>query len=260
MYYHSLPYEIISVIIMIAGSFNFALHWAVWTGRRREIVRNVETVSFAITLSVTVLVATFWLAKEGVYPDAMALFRKSFYQLASGHTTTGFATIYARAFVTQWGPVGLLATTLAMAIGASAASTGGGIKGMRMGIMFKSLVADVRKVVAPESAVVRERYHHIRDNWLDDGVVKTAMTITIAYLVMYFLSGLLGSLHGYDFVQALFEGVSAGSNTGLSCGVTTPTMPWDMKVFYIVFMWLGRLEFMSVFALLGYGISIVRGR
>jgi len=260
MYYHSLPYEIISVIIMIAGSFNFALHWAVWTGKRREVVRNVETVSFAITLSVTVLVATFWLAKEGVYPDAMALFRKSFYQLASGHTTTGFSTIYARAFVTQWGPVGLLATTLAMAIGASAASTGGGIKGMRMGIMFKSLVADVRKVVAPESAVVRERYHHIRDNWLDDGVVKTAMTITIAYLVMYFLSGLLGSLHGYDFVQALFEGVSAGSNTGLSCGVTTPTMPWDMKVFYIVFMWLGRLEFMSVFALLGYGISIVRGR
>jgi len=260
MYYHSLPYEIICVIIMIAGSFNFALHWAVWTGQRREILRNVETVSFAITLTLTVLIATFWLARAGVYPDAMALFRKSFYQLVSGHTTTGFSTVYARAFVTQWGPIGLLTTTIAMAIGASAASTGGGIKGMRMGIMFKSLVADVRTIVTPESAVVRERYHHIRDNWLDDGVVKTAMTITIAYLVMYFVSGFIGSLHGYSFVEALFEGVSAGSNTGLSCGVTTPTMPWDMKVFYIAFMWMGRLEFMSVFALLGYGISIVRGR
>jgi len=260
MYYHSLTYEIICVVIMIAGSFNFALHWAVWTGRKREIVRNIETVSFAITLTVTTLLATFWLAKEGVYPDAMALFRKAFYQLASGHTTTGFATIYSRAFVTQWGTVGLLATTLAMAIGASAASTAGGIKGMRVGIMFRSLVGDIRKMVAPESAVVRERYHHIRDNWLDDGVVKTAMTITVAYLAMYFFSGLLGSLHGYDFAQALFEGVSAGSNTGLSCGVTAPTMPWDMKVFYIAFMWMGRLEFMSVFALLGYGISIARGR
>ena len=36
MYYHSLIYEIITVIIFIAGSFNFALHWAVWTGKRRE--------------------------------------------------------------------------------------------------------------------------------------------------------------------------------------------------------------------------------
>jgi trk system potassium uptake protein TrkH len=260
MYYHSLVYEVLCIVIMVAGSFNFALHWAVWTGRRREIVRNIETMSFAITLSATTMLATFWLAKSGVYPDAMALFRKSFYQLASGHTTTGFSTIFSRAFVTQWGVVGLLATTIAMAIGASAASTGGGIKGMRIGIMFTSLVQDVRKIVAPESAVVRERYHHIRDNWLDDAVVKSAMTITIAYAVMYLFTALVGAMHGYDFAQALFEGVSAGSNTGLSCGVTSPTMPWDMKVLYIISMWLGRLEFMSVFALIGYGVSIVRGR
>jgi trk system potassium uptake protein TrkH len=260
MYYHSLVYEIICVVIMIAGSFNFALHWAVWTGKRREIVRNIETVSFAITLSVTTLVATFWLGRAGVYPNTMALFRKVFYQLASGHTTTGFSTVYSRAFVTQWGAVGMLATMIAMAIGASAASTGGGIKGLRIGIMFKSLKLDVRKLVAPESAVIREKYHHVRDNWLDDGVVKAVMTITIAYAVMYLFTGMVGALHGYSFVEALFEGVSAGSNTGLSCGVTAPTMPWDMKALYIVSMWLGRLEFMSVFALLGYGISIVRGR
>ncbi len=260
MYYHSLPYELICIVIMIAGSFNFALHWAVWTGKRREIIRNVETVSFAITLTLTVLIATFWLARLGVYPEAMALFRKSFYQLASGHTTTGFSTIYSRAFVTQWGPVGLLAVTIAMAIGGSAASTAGGIKGIRVGIMAKSLVADVRRMTEPESAVVRERYHHVRDTWLDDGVVKTAMTITIAYLVMYAFTGFWGALHGYPLTQALFEGVSAASNTGLSCGVVTPSMPWDMKVLYGVCMWLGRLEFMSVFALLGYGISMARGR
>lgn len=260
LFYHSLPYELISVVIMIAGSFNFALHWAVWTGNRQEIWKNVETVSFAITLTLTTLIATFWLAKEGVYPDAMALFRKTFYQLVSGHTTTGFSTLYFRQFVVQWGAVGLLATTAAMAIGASACSTGGGIKGIRMGVIFKTLVAEIRRMVAPESAIVREKYHHVRQQWLDDGVVRTVMTITILYLVMYFLAGLLGTLYGYPFTEALFEGVSAGSNTGLSCGVTTPSMPAVMKVLFILFMWMGRLEFMSVFALLGYGISIVRGR
>ena len=260
LWFHSLTYEIVCIIIMIAGSFNLALHWAVWTGKRREIWRNIETVSFAITLTATTLIATFWLAKAGVYPDALSLFRKVFYQIVSGHTTTGFSTIYVKQFVSQWGTVGLLATTVAMAIGASACSTGGGIKGIRMGIMFRSLIGDIRTMVAPESAVVREKYHHIRDNWLDDAVVKGAMTVTIAYVAMYFISGLVGSFYGYDFAQALFEGVSAGSNTGLSCGVTSPSMPWVMKVVLFICMWLGRLEFMSVFALAGYGWSMVRGR
>lgn len=260
LYYHSLSYEVISVIIFIAGSFNFALHWAVWTGKRREIVRNVETISFAITLSLTVLIATFALAKAGVYPDAMALFRKAFYQLASGHTTTGFSTIYARAFVTQWGPVGMIATTIAMAIGASACSTGGGIKGIRMGVMTKAILQDVRKLISPESAVVRAKFHHVKDVALEDGLVRTAFTITVLYVTLYGAGAVLGSLHGIPFVDSAFEIVSAASNTGLSCGVTTPFMPWDMKVFYLIAMWLGRLEFMSVFALFGFLVSMVRGR
>lgn len=260
LFYHSLVFEVLIVIIMIAGSFNFALHWAVWTGKRKEIVRNLETVGFATTLSLTVLIATFWLAKQGVYPDAMALFRKAFFQLSSGHTTTGFMTIYARQFVVQWGAAGMLATILAMAIGASACSTGGGIKGIRIGIITKSFIENIRAMVAPESAVVREKYHHVRAHWIDDGLVRSALAITIAYIALYFAAGAVGTLHGYDFVAALFEGVSAASNSGLSAGVTNPSMPVAMKLTLFVAMWLGRLEFMSVFALAGYGISIVRGR
>ena len=260
MWYHALSYEVVAIIIMIAGSFNFAMHWAVWTGKRKEILKNVETVSFAITLTLTVLVATFGLARAGVYPDAMALFRKGFYQLVSGHTTTGFATIYSRAFVTQWGPVGLMATTIAMAIGASACSTGGGIKGIRIGVLFKSFMQEIRRAVSPEAAVVRTKFHHVRDIYLDDGLVRTVMTITIAYLALYGLTAIVGALYGYDFAQSAFEGVSAASNTGLSCGVTSPSMPDAMKVLYILAMWLGRLEFMSVFALGGYAVAVVRGR
>lgn len=260
MWYHSLGYEVVAIVIMIAGSFNFALHWAIWTGKRREIVRNVETVSFAITLSLTVLITTFALAKAGVYPDAMSLFRKVFYQLVSGHTTTGFSTIYLRAFVTQFGPIGLMATTIAMAIGASACSTGGGIKGIRMGVMFKAFMQDIRRMVSPERAVVTSKFHHVKDVYLDDALVRTTMTITIAYLSLYALTAIVGTLYGYDFLQAAFEGVSAASNTGLSCGVTSPSMPDVMKVLYIGAMWLGRLEFMSVFALGGYIVALVRGR
>jgi len=259
-YYHSLIYEVLTVIVFVAGSFNFALHWAVWTGKRKEIVRNIETVSFAISLSVIVIVTTFVLAKAGVYPDAMALFRKAFYQLASGHTTTGFSTMYSRAFVTQWGPIGMLAITVAMAIGASACSTAGGIKGIRLGVIFHALLQDVRRSVTPERALVSAKYHHIKDIALTDGLVRSAMTITIAYVALYVVMALVGAFAGYDFTEAMFEGVSAASNTGLSCGVTSPTMPDAMKALYIFAMWLGRLEFMSVFALGGYAVSMIRGR
>jgi trk system potassium uptake protein TrkH len=259
-WFHDVWYEVITVVIFIAGSFNFALHWAMWTGKRAEIRKNVETISFFITLSLTTLIAAFFLAKANVYPDAMSLFRKVFYQLASGHTTTGFSTIYARAFVTQWGPVGMIATTIAMAIGASACSTGGGIKGIRMGIISKAFLQDIRKLISPESAVVMEKFHHIRDTWLDDGLVRGAMMVTIAYLSLYAIGAIIGVLYGVPLEQAAFEMVSAASNTGLSCGVTNPMMPTVMKVTYTLGMWLGRLEFMSIFALVGYGIATVRGK
>ncbi|MHB9002554.1 MAG: TrkH family potassium uptake protein [Coriobacteriia bacterium] len=260
MWFHSVTYEALCVIIMVAGSLNFALHWALWSGKRTEIVRNVETISFAVTLSLTVLIATVGLAKAGIYPNEMALFRKGFYQLVSGHTTTGFSTIYSRAFVTQWGAPGMLATILAMAIGASACSTGGGIKGLRVGIITKAFLQDIKRMISPQSAEVRATYHHIRDIAISDTLIRTTLTITLMYVSWYALTTIVGTLYGYDLVDAAFEGVSAASNTGLSCGLLTPDLPWVMKSLYIVAMWLGRLEFMSVFALGGYLVAVVRGR
>jgi trk system potassium uptake protein TrkH len=259
-WFHDIGYEVICTVIMIAGSFNFALHWAMWTGNRKEIRKNVETISFFVTLSIVTLVTTFFLAKANIYPDAMSLFRKVFYQLASGHTTTGFSTIYARSFVTQWGPVGLILTTVAMAIGASACSTAGGIKGIRMGVISKSILQDIRKMVSPESAVIMAKYHHIRDTWLSDGLVRGAMTVTLAYVALYGLGTIIVVMCGHPIEQAAFEMVSAASNTGLSCGITQPSMPDLLKVTFTLAMWLGRLEFMSVFALVGYGYAVVRGK
>ncbi|MBE0477469.1 MAG: TrkH family potassium uptake protein [Coriobacteriia bacterium] len=258
--YHSFLYEALVIVLFTAGSLNFALHWALWRGDRAEIRRNIETVSFAATLTLFVAGATLWLARAGIYPDTLTLFRKAFYQLISGHTTTGFGTIYARSFVTQWGTVGMLFTIAAMAIGASACSTAGGIKGIRVGVITKTFFQDVRRMISAESAVVRARYHHVRDHALDAPVVRTALLITVAYLTMYAFMTILNTLFGYPLVEAAFEGVSVAANTGLSCGVTNPGMPAVMKAAFIVAMWLGRLEYMSVFAFVGYFVSMVRGR
>jgi len=260
VYYHSLLYEVISVSIFVIGSFNFALHWAVWTGKRTEIYKNIEIISFFTTITIAMLLATAGLMNLGVYPDAVALFRKMFYQIASGHTTTGFSTIYSRAFVRQWGAFAMLGVILAMAVGASACSTGGGFKGIRMGIIFKGIIQDVRRLISPESARIAEKWHHISTRLLDDATVRMALLIVLSYVGIYALGTVVGVYYGYDLIQAMFDAVSAGSNTGLSCGVVSPTMPTLMKVVYIFEMWAGRLEFMSLFALAGYLVALFRGR
>jgi trk system potassium uptake protein TrkH len=259
-YYHSLVYEVVTVVIFIAGSFNFALHWAIWTGNRREIFRNIEVISFFTTLMITFTLAAVGLMQLGVYPDAVAVFRKGFYILASAHTTTGFGTIYSREFVRQWGPLAMIGTTIAMAIGASACSTAGGFKGLRVGIIFKAVVQEIRKLVSPETSIVVQKIHHIKDVALEESQVKSALLIVMIYIFVYALGTVVGVYYGYPVVEALFDSVSAGSNTGLSCGVISPAMPVLMKLVAIFQMWAGRLEFMAVFALLGFIVAAIRGR
>ncbi len=260
LYYHSLVYEIIAITICIIGSFNFALHWAVWTGKKSEIRKNIEIISFFITMTVAMLITTAGLTKLGVYPDVASVFRKMFFQVASGHTTTGFGTVYSRTFVVQWGALAMLGITLAMAIGASACSTAGGIKGIRVGLIFKAMSQAIRRLISPEKACVVQKWHHITTRILDEPTTYSVMMIVILYILTYAVGAIVGVFYGYEPVQALFDSVSAGSNTGLSCGVTSPAMPVMMKIVYIIEMWAGRLEFMSIFALGGYVVALFRGR
>jgi trk system potassium uptake protein TrkH len=260
LYYHSLTYEMITLVICVAGTINFALHWAVWTGNRSEIRKNIEIASMFVTMTAGMLVTAAGLMKLGVYPDTMAVFRKMTYQVISGHTGTGYATVYARTFVRQWGPLAMLGVTMAMAVGGSACSTAGGIKGMRMGIIFKSFVETVRRILNPESARVVEKWHHLTDRVLDDATVRSAMLISLAYLASYGAGAFVGASYGYDLTDSLFESVSAAANVGLSCGVTHPSMPDAIKVTYMLQMWAGRLEFLSLFALAGYVVAFIQGR
>lgn len=260
LYYHSFLIEIVTMVIFVIGSFNFAVHYAVWTGNRREIYRNIELVSFFVTVMVTFLITSVGLIKAGVYPEALTLLRKGFYILISGHTTTGNQTIYAQTFIREWGPLAMIGVSIAMAIGASACSTAGGIKGLRIGIIAKALWQDVRRIVSPETAVIVQKFHHIKDRVLTEKHIRGAMLIALLYLVSYSLGTVVGLFYGYSLPEALFDAVSAGSNTGLSAGVTAATMPTLMKLVYIFEMWVGRMEFMSVFALIGFIVAGVRGR
>lgn len=258
MYYHSFGYEMITIVFFVIGSFNFGLHYAIWQGKKKELVKNIEIQSFFVTSLLISAFAVLKLAQSGVYINAVSAFRRVVYNVLSAHTTTGFGSIYARQFALEWGDFGILLMVIAMLIGGSACSTAGGFKGLRVGIVFKGLVTDIKKLLSPERGIRVNKYHHIKDYILDDAVVKSSALIIICYVVLFSISTALGAFYGYPLAQSAFEAASVTGNVGLSIGITTPAMPALLKVQYIIAMYLGRLEFLSVFVLFGYVIGGIK--
>lgn len=260
LYYHSLIFEIITIVIMIVGSLNFNFHYQLWIGNRKETLKNIESRTFFISIMLTFLIVAIGLNQLGVYPQAIALFRKGFFQLISAHTTTGYMTLYAQQFITEWGNLALFGLICAMALGGCICSTAGGIKMLRVGIICKALKEDLKRIIMPEKAIVIEKFHHIKEIFLEDKIVRSALTITLAYIVLYGLGALVGMCYGYSFLESLFESTSAAANVGLSCGITSASMPAGLKITYIIQMWAGRLEFMSVFAIIGFFVAAIKGK
>jgi trk system potassium uptake protein TrkH len=121
-----------------------------------------------------------------------------------------------------------------------------------MGIILKGFFRDIKRIILPESRIQIDKFHHIGDIVLEDKHLRSAMFIVLAYILTFAIGTLAGVYFGYPLSSAAFESASVTGNVGLSIGVTMPSMPNALKVIYIIIMWVARLEFMSVFALVTY--------
>ncbi len=249
MYYHSFKVELVALILMIAGSINFALHAHVWRGGRNELWKNLETRVLATTVTAgSVLVALGLMASER-FPGGLALLRKGVFQMISAHSS-GLQTVYSSQMLYEFGSVGLIAIIIGMAVGGSLSSTGGGIKALRIGVITKSIVLQVKQALAPPSSAQRIRYQHLSRRILTPDVTSAAATVFILYLGTILLGTVAGTAYGYGLPEALFESVSATATSGLSIGVTSASMPTGLKLVYMFQMWVGRLEFIAALVLI----------
>jgi trk system potassium uptake protein len=260
-YYHSFAVEAVMMVLMVAGAISFGLHFQLWRGDPRQVLRHLETRTLAISTTALFGVICFGLVRSGTYDDVGPLIRKGLFTLVSAVSSAGAQVNVDETYGTDWGVLAPAAIVVAMAIGGMASSTAGGIKALRVGIAAKALIHDVRRLLQPESALVLTTYHVGKRQILRDETARAATTVLLLFVVNYLVGALIGLAYGgYDITQTLFESVSAASNIGLSIGVTAPEMPKGLMSVYIVQMWLGRLEFVAVFALLGYLVSLARGR
>ena len=260
-FYHSGLVEGAAAVSMVAGSLSFALHHHLWNRRPRELLRNVETRTLTLTVVGLFVILAVGLARAGTYDSAEALVRRGFFQLLSAHTGTGFNSVPGRLFVTDWGTLAPGMLVVAMAIGGMAGSTTGGIKALRVALLYKSVRKDLRGVLLPRDAVIVEHYHSGGQRRIvGDQLARSAAVILLLYVGLYLAGALMGLFYGYSLQESLFESTSAAAAVGLSVGVTTPDLEVGLKMTYILQMWIGRLEFVAVFALLGFVYSTLRGR
>ncbi len=259
-YYHSAAMELVIAVLLVAGALSFALHWELWRGRRRELVENLEVRSLGITLGLTSVLALAGLGRAGTFGDVVPMLRQGFFTMLSAHTGTGFSVTPGRMFVTDWGLIAPAAVVIAMGLGGMASSTAGGINAVRVALAAKAVLRDIRRALAPDSAVVLATYTQRRRRVVRDDQVRSAVAIIILFLVTYLAGAMVAVYYGVPFDEAMFESTSATANVGLSAGVLGPSNPLPLKLVYTVQMWMGRLEFLTVFALLGWMVAAVRGR
>ena len=249
LYYHSLPLEFFLMVLMIAGSIGFVIQSEVGKGRVGAFFRDIETRTMVIWLVAMTFVFTATLSQSTFFSDLPALLRRGMFMIVSAFTTTGFQTITVNQLTTVLTSGAFLSIALLMAVGGGSGSTAGGLKLSRVGIIYKSIVSTIKEALAPDSARVVVTYNHIGRRVLSPEVVKEAMTVFVLFVITYALGALVGIAHGHDATQAIFESVAMTSNGGLITGLATAGMPPTLELFYIFQMWAGRLEFVTLLAL-----------
>ena len=251
MYYHSPSIEVILMIIMLMGSINFTLHAEILRGRVKSLYEDTEVKFLFAWLVLIVIVLASSLAGSRLFSDLPTIERRGLFMMFAAFTTTGFQNITSSQLVSGGFTSGaFLVLAVLMAVGASSGSTAGGIKINRFAILAKSIVATLKETLAPDTARVVSSYQHIGRRPVTPDLVREATTVLILYGVTYVVGALAGIASGYEASQAIFESVAMASNGGITSGIVAPGMAWPLELFYLFEMWAGRLEFVTLLALI----------
>jgi len=250
IYYQSWPFEVATLVVMLLGSTNFLLYGELWKGRTKELFCNIETRTLFWWLAVLVGVFSSSLFAGGYISDVGTVMRRGVYTIISAATSTGYQLFTNNQMHAVISSGAFFVVVLAMAIGSCSGSTAGGIKTIRLGIVVKSCLVDLKSVLLPETAQVSATYYHGGKHVLTREEANGAMVVFALFAASMVLGALLGIAYGYDALSAIFESVSATGDTGLSAGIVSSSMPLALELTYLLQMLLGRLEFLSLLAVI----------
>jgi len=243
-YWDSAYIEYVVTIFMLLGGVNFSLIYFLFNGKPKRIFQDEEVRwYFAIYLFFTIVIFG-GLFLSGEVSTGEGAFRTSMFQVVSAITTTGFST----ANFTDWGPFYAFMIYALMLICACAGSTSGGIKVIRIVVLFKNAVNEFKRQVHP-NAILPVR---VNNRVLPMDVVTKILAFIFLYLLILFVSFLVLSFTGVGFEDSITASISCMGNVGLgSIGNANDFANLtDFAKWFLSFLMLtGRLELFTVLSL-----------
>ncbi len=236
------PYiQYVIMIFMALSGINFALHVFTLKGDISKAFKNEELRSYISIIGIVGIVITFVLYLTHNVPFERA-FRESFFQVISVITATGFAT----ADYLQWPSQAILIIALLMLIGASAGSTGGGVKVIRHVIAFKKIKQSFKEIISP-NAIHVIRYNN---NVLDAPYVSRIINFILIYYTILAFGTIIMILLGNDKSTSFGAVATCMAGIGPGFGTVGPVSNFlhlhdASKYLLTFFMVIGRLEIYS---------------
>ncbi|UNC92253.1 TrkH family potassium uptake protein [Candidatus Contubernalis alkaliaceticus] len=241
--WNSLTVEMVTMVLMLLGTINFATHYLLLRGRIKDFFRSGE-IQLVIVLTSLAVPAVAFLGLRQIYFGLGQTFRISLFQTISALSTTGFSTVSFN----NWNMFGILVVILLMLVGGGVNSTAGGIKQYRIYVMFKSLTWEFKKYFLPRSAVIQNYvWKGESKDYLSPQQINQVSNFIYLFVITYFLGVLIFVASGYPLGDSMFELASSLGTVGLSVGIVSSQAPPHILWTVIFGMTLGRLEFIIIF-------------
>jgi len=237
--------QYVTIAFMYLAAINFTLHYQLTRGRLRY-AQDAEWRFFTAGLGVATVVV-FLIAITGpVAGGGEETFRASLFQVTSIITTTGFVTFDYE----TWGAAAALTLLFLMFMGGMAGSTAGGMKAMRLRLLLRHGLAELKRSVHPRAVIVAR----LGATPVPDRTFYRVLAFALFFLGLFAAGAFALTLLGHDLVTALGASAASIGNIGPGLGGVGPVhnYGWMGGASHVVLLFLmlaGRLELFTILLL-----------
>jgi len=241
-HYHRI---VITVFMFLAGT-NFALHYRFLKGGYKGywLDREFRFYLTIILVGISIMFVYLFFELGGGWGDRL---EDAAFQVVSIMTTTGYAT----ANFGVWPAFCQYLLLFLMFVGGCAGSTGGGIKCIRIMLLFKYAQQELRRIIHPHAVTTVK----LGEQNISQSVLNGILGMVILFMAIFVLASLAMSALGFDIVTSISSVAATLGNIGPGLGLVGPAenyahIPSIGKGILIFCMLAGRLEVYTIVILL----------
>lgn len=237
---------VILVFMFLAGT-NFSLHYHAFHGRLRSYFKDEEFRFYLAITGILIVLCSFTVyfgpSSSG---DLEKSFRDASFQVVSIISSTGFVTDDYE----KWSHYSRYLFFVMLFFGASVGSTTGGIKMLRLLLLVKNGVLELKRLVHPR-AVVPVR---LNGRVVPPQVMSNILAFFVLYILVFIAGAFVLSAVGLDIIGAMGAVAASLGCIGPGVGLVGPMytyaeIPMLGKWVLAFLMLLGRLELFTILVL-----------